>query len=218
MTEIRLNTGLSKTVLLASIQSDSFNDAEQTAEGILATANPVRLRDGTFEIIDVDSIDTDTLTGLPLLDSHRRESIDDVHGVVIGGRKEPGRIIITMHIDNAVTAQRVKAGVLRSLSIGYQRLSIISESIDPRTKIKTRLVRVRPVEASLVAIPADPGATVRQKENPPCPSPTPQPRRKKTSPATSPLSTPSPKPVLRFDSRSGKLVQRPNSKTSSSTR
>ncbi|HEV7693127.1 MAG TPA: terminase gpA endonuclease subunit [Hyphomonadaceae bacterium] len=189
MTEIRLNTGLTQPALLAGIVSDTFNDADQTADGTLATTIPLRLRDGTFEIIDVDAIDENSLIGLPLLDSHRRESIDDVHGIVIGARHEPGRLIITMHIDNAATAKRVKAGVLRSLSIGYQRLSIISESIDPKTKIKTRVVRVKPVEASLVAIPADPGATVRQQENPQCLNPTPQPRRKTTPPTTRPLNS-----------------------------
>jgi hypothetical protein len=147
--------------LIASIANTSWNEATRTFDGVLVTTAPVRQRDGTFEIIDVAAIDTQTLVGLPLLDSHRTQSIEDQHGVIVAARHETGKLIITAHVDNERTASRIKSGVLKSLSVGYRREAVVSESINPKSRVRTQTVRVTPLEASLVVIPADPGATIR---------------------------------------------------------
>lgn len=151
--------------LIASIANTSWNDATRTFEGVLVTAAPVRQRDGTLEIIDVAAIDAQALVGLPLLDSHRTQSIEDQHGVIVAARHDAGKLFITAHVDNERTAGRIKSGVLKSLSVGYRREAVVSESIHPKSRVRTQTVRVTPLEASLVVIPADPSAQIR-KDNP----------------------------------------------------
>lgn len=204
------NTGLAQTVLIANIESASWNERDQTFEGVLVTSNPVRQKDGSWEIIDVGAISAKAVIGLPVLDSHKRESIADQLGVIIGAKHEPGRLIITAHVDNEAVARRIKAGVLRSLSIGYARESVVSETVDPKTRVKTRIVRVRPFEASLVVIPADASATVRQQQEiEACQRSSPTKRRPATMfSKTNPSHSRQRKPALRFDPSSGKLAER----------
>jgi hypothetical protein len=149
--------------LLANISTQSWDDETQTFVGVLATTKPVRLANGTYEVIDVDAIDTKQLIGKPLLDSHRRESIDDQKGVIVAARHEPGKLIIQAHVEDPRVAARIRRGTLRALSIGYVRDSVVSERVDPKTRARIQTVRVTPLEASLVVIPADETALIRKE-------------------------------------------------------
>lgn len=91
---------------------------------------------------------------LPLIDSHKHDS--SPYGVVDQLRIVGGKLRGVVKFGNSQRAKElladVKAGVLRSLSIGYE---IIKHHFEGNRLIATRWM---PYEASCVACPADPGA------------------------------------------------------------
>jgi len=114
-------------------------------------------------------------SGAPLLDSHAAFSLAGIIGVVerawieSGSSGPEGRAVIRFSSRAEVTPvwEDVRSGIIRHVSVGYRVRSFrIEEDADPPV---WRAVDWQPVELSLVAVPADPGAGTRN-ENPtnPC--------------------------------------------------
>jgi hypothetical protein len=108
--------------------------------------------------------------GAPLLDSHAAFSLAGIIGVVERAWIEPGaagpegRAVIRFSSRAEVTPvwEDVRSGIIRHVSVGYRvRTFRIEEDADPPI---WRAVDWQPVELSLVAVPADPGAGLRSDD------------------------------------------------------
>ncbi len=106
-------------------------------------------------------------SGAPLLDSHAAFTLAGIIGVVERAWVEPGaagpegRAVIRFSSRAEVTPvwEDVRSGIIRHVSVGYRvRTFRIEEDADPPV---WRAVDWQPVELSLVAVPADPGAGMR---------------------------------------------------------
>lgn len=149
----------------ADIRPSSWNEDRLTFEAVAATVTGVvRRRDarGTYaEVLNLAEIDVDAITGVPLLDNHKRSSGRDVLGIVQAARVEAGQLIVTLRLsaadDAAPFVQRARDGLL-SVSIGYFEASRAERSVNG-----ARVVSIVPrvFEISLVAVPADRQAKLR---------------------------------------------------------
>jgi hypothetical protein len=106
-------------------------------------------------------------SGAPLLDSHAAYSLAGIIGVVerawieSGPSGPEGRAVIRFSSRAEVEPvwEDVRSGIIRHVSVGYRvRTYRIEEDADPPV---WRAVDWQPVELSLVAVPADPGAGLR---------------------------------------------------------
>lgn len=121
---------------------------------ILTTEAPVE-RGNFIEVLSCNPKDVDlTRAPLPLIVQHDRTQLNV--GVIEQVRPEGGKLRGLARFGASTQAKEiladVKAGIVRSLSVGYELLQIISET--------GRTVRFawRPYECSVVSVPADPGA------------------------------------------------------------
>jgi hypothetical protein len=113
--------------------------------------------------------------GAPLLDSHAAYSLAGIIGVVErawienGAAGPEGRAVIRFSSRAEVEPvwPDVRSGIIRHVSVGYRvRTYSVEEDADPPV---WRAVDWQPVELSLVAVPADPGAGMRtDKPTHPC--------------------------------------------------
>jgi len=106
-------------------------------------------------------------SGAPLLDSHAAFSLAGIIGVVerawieTGAAGPEGRAVIRFSSRAEVTPvwEDVRSGIIRHVSVGYRvRTYRVEEDADPPV---WRAVDWQPVELSLVAVAADPGAGLR---------------------------------------------------------
>ena len=150
----------------AALEPSTIDETERTVDVVFSTGAPVRRRDaaGPYEerlSLDPAHVDVASLEGAPVLDGHRQESVDNVLGVVVAARVDGQRGIATLKLSERAEPiwKDIKAGILRSVSVGY---TVQSWQDGKANGTRTRTaVRWTPKELSLVAIPADAGATVR---------------------------------------------------------
>jgi hypothetical protein len=105
--------------------------------------------------------------GAPLLDSHSAWSVGDILGVIEPGsaRVEKGQLLATVRFSTRESVeeiwQDVRGGIIRNLSIGYRTYKF-EEDDSKSNKLPVRTaVDWEPYEGSLVGMPADTGARVR---------------------------------------------------------
>lgn len=146
----------------------TWNESALTVEAFASTFADVRRRDGRgpfIERLDPAGLDIASAEGVPLLNGHRAGVAGDVVGIVTAPRIEGGKLLVTLRLsqaeDAAPVVQRVREGTLSKFSIGY-RVDQWRETVEQGLRVKTA-VRWRILELSAVPIPADAGATVRQK-------------------------------------------------------
>lgn len=131
-----------------------------TVEALIATGADVA-RGRVFERLDLAGVDLGRAAAgkLPVLDGHRAGSTRDVLGTVASVERRPEGLVATLRIDNAAVLERIRAGTLRNISIGYT----VNEWRDLREG--NRRIRVAAkwelLEVSIVPVPADPGAHFR---------------------------------------------------------
>ncbi len=136
-----------------SLQLEIRDDGKKTVEASLSSETPI-LRPGLGrEILVHTSAAVDlSRAPLPLLTSHNRD--ETPVGIIENIRISSGKLRATLRFGNSQRAleawEDVKAGVLRSISIGYQILKGESRGED---YVVTSWM---PFEASLVSVPADP--------------------------------------------------------------
>lgn len=167
------------------VASSTWDAEALTIDVVLSAGAPVERHDrrGSFdEILDLrGAIIPDRL---PLLDSHNRFELDGRLGEVTGIRLEGGRLVGTARLSkHSPLAQRIAAeigdGAQFGVSIGYDvPAGKWAERTNPTTKRREKVATAFSIlEASLVAIPADPAATTRsnpmdpEDENNPNPQP-----------------------------------------------
>ncbi|MBL8908033.1 MAG: Mu-like prophage major head subunit gpT family protein [Rhizobiales bacterium] len=163
----------------------SVDDKERTVELVASTGEGV-LRadlDGPFierPVISKDSVDTSRVDGMPVLDSHRQDGLDRIIGVVRQVRIEAGLLIVKVQISERHEAywRDIKAGIIRNVSIGYGVVRY-EDQVDQATGQRVRLItQWTLMEVSLVAVPADSGAKIRNlpmplEQTPTTPAPAP---------------------------------------------
>ena len=105
--------------------------------------------------------------GAPLLDSHSSYSLTDILGTVVPGtaRIEKGKGLVTVRFSkrDAVEPiwQDVRDGIISNVSVGY-RVHKFEEDSSKDNKVPTRTATDwEPFEVSMVPMPADAGAKVR---------------------------------------------------------
>ncbi len=147
-----MQDALTYTTFEISAASVRTAGPDRLVEASLSSETPVD-RDGYSEILDhaADSVDLERARdGLPLLLHHNPESVVGVvEGIKVIGNKLRGLLRFGKgRLANEVW-EDVKDGILRNVSIGY---SILATEPDGET---VRVKRWKPLEASLVSIPAD---------------------------------------------------------------
>lgn len=108
--------------------------------------------------------------GGPVLDSHREGGIASLLGSIVPGsaRIEGGQGLARVRLadgpDMAGVVAKVRGGHLRKISVGYM-VHVYERIAHDDGRAEMRAVDWEPVEISLVAVPADPGAQIRSKES-----------------------------------------------------
>jgi len=149
----------------APLRASSWNPDDWSFDVVLSTgASVVRYDErGAFsEVLDLAGATWPDR--IPLLDSHNRSSLNDKLGEVSGIRHEGGQIVGTARLSRhspmaARLAAELTDGASFGVSIGYG-VSAWAETKPGGKRTKTATA-FSIHEASLVAIPADPSATIR---------------------------------------------------------
>lgn len=161
---------LPKLCARAAVRPGSYNADARTVELAWGRGAPV-MRSGFFEDpyieeLDMSGADLSRLnTGAPLLNAHDSRSLGDVIGVVERAwiADGEGRAVVRFseRADVAPIIADVADGIVRNVSVGYSVEEYqITQSRDGLDVY--RAVRWTPMELSLVPIPADPSAQVRE--------------------------------------------------------
>jgi HK97 family phage prohead protease len=157
----------------ATVTPKSFDAKARTFDAVISTGAPVQRKDaqGLYtETLDLTAIDLATLRGIPVLTEHASGDFNSHVGTVESARFEAGQLIARIRLTSAANAdqaaQKIQDGVLHSLSIGYS-VAHWTDGKDPKTGGRVRTATEWEIkEVSLVAMPADKGATVRNSNMP----------------------------------------------------
>lgn len=143
----------------ATIAPATLNREAGTVDVVLSTGAPVK-RAGYVERLAIDPAAVTIAPRLPVLDSHRQASIQDVKGRVENVRFEAGQLVATLRISDPAALAAIERGDVTGVSIGY-RVAKWQDSSDATGQRVRTATTWELVECSLVAIPADPQALVR---------------------------------------------------------
>lgn len=183
----------------APLAAQSWNPDERTLEVTFSSGAEVERYDARGAYVERLALDQDwgAFIGAPVLDSHRRGGLSDVLGSVqkawtVGGNREARAIVkLSRRAEVEPIVQDILDGHLRGVSVGYT-VSDWKETTEGGRRVKTA-TRWRPVELSIVPIPADRQATIRGET---MPAPTPAP----ADPASAtPLAAAAPTPTASAD-------------------
>lgn len=154
----------------APFTASSWNADERTLEVVFSTGASVERYDARGAYLETLSLQQDwtPFIGAPVLNSHRRGDLGDVLGSVqrawtVGGKSEARAVIkLSRRADVEPIVQDILDGHIRGVSVAYtvQEWKESTEASGRRVKTATRWT---PVELSLVSVPADRQATIRQE-------------------------------------------------------
>ena len=159
----------------AAFEPTTFNETNRTVELTWTTGASVRRYDWHRDryyteslLVTNEAVNFSRLeNGAPLLANHSSYSLEDVVGVVERAWIDNGIGKATVRFSERESVKPiladVKAGILRSISVGYSVETVTIEERDNELPIYTA-TRWTPMEISLVTIPADIGAQVRSIE------------------------------------------------------
>ncbi|MCX7567132.1 Mu-like prophage major head subunit gpT family protein [Sulfitobacter sp. F26169L] len=157
-----------ETLIRQATTANSYDAATRTFEAVIATMTPVVRSDaqGPFnEILDPATLGASA--GMPLLDSHRTDSVRDLLGRVLSTRIEGQQVIAKLQLSTASDtdpiAQRIADGSLTGVSIGYRVAGWSVSTAQNGTRQKTPTAWTL-TEVTLTTNPADPHARVRHQE------------------------------------------------------
>jgi hypothetical protein len=167
--------------LRAAFAPETYNADKRTVEMTWTTGAAVKRYDWDRDRyyleqlnVSTDSIDFTRLNnGAPLLANHDAYSLNSVIGVVENAWVDNGHGKATVRFserdDVKPILQDVQDGILRNISVGYRVDQYdITESTHNQLPVYTA-TRWTPMEISLVTIPADSGAQLRNEPAPPPP-------------------------------------------------
>jgi HK97 family phage prohead protease len=157
----------------ATVAPKSYDAEKRTFEAVISTGAPVKRKDAQgvyIERLDLTAIDPATLAGIPVLTEHSGGDFNAHVGTIVSARFVDGNLVANIWLTSAsnadVAAQKIQDGVLHSLSIGYS-VAHWTDGKDPKTGGRVRTATAWEIkEVSLVAMPADAGATVRNSNMP----------------------------------------------------
>ncbi|MGU9978769.1 prohead protease/major capsid protein fusion protein [Phreatobacter sp. HK31-P] len=159
-------TILSVITRRAPTSPTTWNPETRTFEVVFSTGSGVERRDARGAYVERLDINQDWPEQVPLLDGHRRESLDNVLGSVVQLRTVGVEARATVRLSrHSPLADRLAAelsdGANFGVSVGYT-VEAWTEGNDPDTgrRMKTA-TRWTPVEVSIVPIPADRSASIR---------------------------------------------------------
>jgi phage head maturation protease len=175
---------LDRTVTrLRDFKPSSFNEKSMTCEAVISTGSAVRREYGVERLeISKAAIDLSRLNsvGIPLLDSHNQFTISSSLGRVVSAKVRDGELLASIAFNETATgklaAGMVARGEIGGISAGY-RVDVweirdaAGNVVDPESNrwggddLEFVGVRWELFEISLVAIAADPGATVRSDDD-----------------------------------------------------
>ncbi|MFC3074184.1 prohead protease/major capsid protein fusion protein [Shinella pollutisoli] len=157
----------------AQLRAASFDEAANTIEVVWTTGAKVRRfswLDGAFDeelVVSPQSVRLDRLNaGAPFLNTHASYDLADVIGSVVPGSAKivrgqgVARILLSDAPGDADTVAKIKAGVIRNVSVGYRVHRVEKIESDGDVPLH-RVVDFEPLEISAVPIPADAGAQIR---------------------------------------------------------
>lgn len=154
----------------------SVNEEARTVDLVFSTGAAVNRYDYFSgkryrEVLSLDPTHVDLRRlngGAPLLDSHSAYTVGDILGTVVRGsaRIEKGKALATVRFSKREAVEPiwgdVRDGIITSVSVGYLVHKFVEEDAADGDKVPTRTaVRWEPYEVSLVGMPADAGAGVR---------------------------------------------------------
>ncbi|APZ52172.1 prohead protease/major capsid protein fusion protein [Salipiger abyssi] len=143
----------------------TVNTEARTVEAIVSTGADTP-RAGFVERLPLGRANLSRLPGAPVLDAHRAASTRDQLGVIEAAELRPEGIWVRMKFRSNAAAVSVLSdledGTLRGLSIGYQ-VAEWEETREGNIRVRTPK-EWTPIEASVVPVPADPGAHFRNGE------------------------------------------------------
>jgi HK97 family phage prohead protease len=150
----------------APLRASSWDAESYTVQAVLSTGAAVERYDSRGAFDEVLSLDQQWPASIPLLDSHSRGSVDDRLGEVVDiktvGSELRGTVRLSKHNERAKrVAAELTDGASYGVSIGYA-VTKWSETAKGGKRTKTA-VSLDLLEASLVTIPADSGAGLRNK-------------------------------------------------------
>jgi HK97 family phage prohead protease len=165
--------------LRASVAPDSLNEEKRTVEITWTTG--ARVKRGLWEpyleelSLNPKHVRMDRLRSgsAPLLNSHRRDDVTDVIGVVESAKLEKTRGTATVRFDSGPEGEdvfrKVREGILRNVSVGYRVHKMVKiEDGEDQTPVY-RAEDWEPYELSMIPIGADAGAGTRAQQNDPNP-------------------------------------------------
>lgn len=165
-----IETGIFQT--RASFNPATFKEEDRSVEVVWTTGERVLRQpffgDPYYEELEVSdkSVRLHRLnTGAPVLDTHRRDGLGNVIGVVekawITNGQGKAIIRFSEREDVAPIVNDVKNGIIRNISVGYS-VSKYQDVSEDNAKIKTyRAIDWTPAEISLVPVGADYRANIR---------------------------------------------------------
>ncbi|APZ54102.1 prohead protease/major capsid protein fusion protein [Salipiger abyssi] len=108
--------------------------------------------------------DPQSIVGLPVLNSHRQDGLDNLLGRVVAAGVDDAGLWADVQISQRADwlLEEIEAGIVTSASIGY-RQGKATRSTDPETGQSVRTIVPEISEISFVPVPADKGATIRSK-------------------------------------------------------
>lgn len=163
----------------ASFQPESFSEADNTIDVTMSTGARVRRYDFWNDTeydeelaIEEGAVDLSRAEqgAMSVLDSHRAYGgVASVLGVVTRAWVEGGQLMGTLRLstnpDNAGIVGDIRAGIIRSVSVGYRvtqyEITRASARQDGGNGDLWRAIRWAPHEVSFVTVPADAGASTR---------------------------------------------------------
>jgi Caudovirus prohead serine protease len=173
--------GVPETQLrLLDLRPASFDEDAGTVIATLSRGSPVKRIYGVEQLeiskraIDLSRLGPD-VAGIPLLDSHRQDSITSIVGRIVRAWIEGGALLAKLMFAETQQGIRAKEMVARSeissVSIGYQveKWTITDrdgKEVDQKAAawdddLTFTATRWALIEASLVSVPADPQAVMR---------------------------------------------------------
>lgn len=158
----------------AAIDKNSFNEKDNTIEVVFATETPVRKynfwEDRTYnEVLEISeqAVDLSRLkSGAAVLNTHDSYRLDSVIGVVedawVANREARAKIRLSDEEADATIVNKIRKGIIRSLSAGYNvsEYKVSEPDADVPTFTATRW---QPMEISFVPVPADYNSSVRKR-------------------------------------------------------
>lgn len=168
--------GARAAVLARSSGISSWDPETREFEFVLASETPCRAYrwtdwDRGIEVDEVLSMEglsnLESLAGVPILRDHGWWSIDNRVGVIVSARIEGSTLVcrgrLSERAEVAGIASDVASGILNDFSVGFDiEAETTTERADQKPLVTVTGWRV--LEASIVAVPADPTAKTRSRK------------------------------------------------------